>query len=490
MASPLSNVEWVEPNDMLNDLLNQEAALTTHSMDHGFEAEVMKISSDQESFVLKVWNKTSNPDIGLQFRLLNVLFERGVSVSKPLGWGINPNGDQVLLTSFGGTPVHKLNEKKMTEFAKILSKIHQIHVEEIVNIHLPKYDFNNYFFPGVREHEDIFNALSSIIRITPIKQDCIIHGDFHLGNVVEDNDRYTVIDWTNGQLGDPRYDLAWSLILFKIYLSERNADVFRSAYLLENHIPEEELEVFEALACLRWMLLSRNGGVPKGPNTMEKVKSLILNNRFLSEFEPEDFSIKKKVRSGAGMNLEAVYDQFPVLKSDELVLKKIENHHVDGVFEIYDNDTVFEYCGIIPKHNKDTVNNMIGHFERDYNKRSKVKWGIFYNSEPDRLLGIIEAFDINQKVNMVTIGYYLSESNWGRGIAAGAVKILLNFLFMDVSVNRIQAEVMPLNEKSKKVLLKNGFVKEGTLRQATLWTGKGIIDIEMYSILREDYIER
>ncbi|MHA7583392.1 GNAT family N-acetyltransferase [Paenibacillus vandeheii] len=188
------------------------------------------------------------------------------------------------------------------------------------------------------------------------------------------------------------------------------------------------------------------------------------------------------------MDVEAVYDQFPILKSDELVLKKIEDQHVNEVFEIYDNENVFEYCGIIPKHNKDTVKKMIGHFERDYNKRARVKWGIFATNEPERLLGIIEVVDFNPKVNMVTIGYFLAESHWGKGIATQSVEVLLEFLFTKVNVNRIQAEVMPANEHSKKVLLKNGFIHEGTLRQATLWSGKGIIDLEVYGILREDYV--
>ncbi|GGG78715.1 GNAT family N-acetyltransferase [Paenibacillus radicis (ex Gao et al. 2016)] len=188
------------------------------------------------------------------------------------------------------------------------------------------------------------------------------------------------------------------------------------------------------------------------------------------------------------MIVEAVFVQFPILQSNVLLLKKIEDHHLDEVFEIYNNDTVFEYCGIIPKHNKDTVKNMIGHFERDYNKQSRVKWGIFVVAEPERLLGIIEAMDFNQKVNAVTIGYFLSEAQWGKGIATEALKILLQFLFDDVNVNRIQAEVMPANENSKKVLLKNGFIKEGTLRQSALWAGKGIVDLEIYSILEEDYV--
>ncbi|MEW9106894.1 GNAT family N-acetyltransferase [Paenibacillus sp.] len=186
------------------------------------------------------------------------------------------------------------------------------------------------------------------------------------------------------------------------------------------------------------------------------------------------------------MNLDTVFGQFPMLKSDMLILKKIEENHLDGIYEIYSNDTVFAYCGIIPKHNRATVKSMIGHFERDFKKRSRIKWGIFPNEDSERLVGIMEAFDFNQKVNMVTIGYFLAESEWGQGIAAEATRIVVKFLLEEVGVNRIQAEVMPANERSKRVLLKNGFIKEGTLRQASLWSGKGIVDLEIYGLLKEE----
>jgi ribosomal-protein-alanine N-acetyltransferase len=32
-------------------------------------------------------------------------------------------------------------------------------------------------------------------------------------------------------------------------------------------------------------------------------------------------------------------------------------------------------------------------------------------------------------------------------------------------------------------------MKEGTLRQANVWSGKGIVDLEVYSILRDGYIK-
>jgi len=187
------------------------------------------------------------------------------------------------------------------------------------------------------------------------------------------------------------------------------------------------------------------------------------------------------------MNLAKVFEEFPIISSTKLELKKIEDRHLQKLFEIYDNKKVFEFCGIIPKHNLQTVGKMIGHFDRDYQKKSRVKWGIFQKSQNDTLVGIIEAMDFNQKVDMVTIGYYLAEAYWGKGIATEAVHILVKFLFEEVAINRIQAEVMPLNEPSKKVLLKNGFLKEGLLRQSSLWSGKGIVDLEIYGYLKEEY---
>ncbi len=62
----------------------------------------------------------------------------------------------------------------------------------------------------------------------------------------------------------------------------------------------------------------------------------------------------------------------------------------------------------------------------------------------------------------------------------------MKFMFEEIDINRIQVEVKPANEVSKKVLLENGFIKEELLRQAVLWSGKEVVDLEIYSILKED----
>jgi ribosomal-protein-alanine N-acetyltransferase len=185
-----------------------------------------------------------------------------------------------------------------------------------------------------------------------------------------------------------------------------------------------------------------------------------------------------------------LFGSFPELSSATLILRKIVADDIAEIFAIYSNDLIFAHCGILPKKNKATVLKSIRHFERDYQKKARIKWGIALPGSENKLMGIVEAMDFNQKVNKVTIGYFLHPDFWHKGYSTEAVSILVRFLFEQAGVNRIQAEVMPANMHSKKVLLKNGFILEGTLRQATLWSGKGIVDLEMYSILASDYHSR
>lgn len=289
MEGLIHGVKWVEKTDRLDHLVAESAAFSAVELDQGFEAEVVKLvktGSPNRSFVLKVWNKSSKPDVGRQFRLLRVLSESGISVSKPYGWGRNENEDPVLLTSWDGMPVTKVNKETATDIALLLASIHKLGNRAMGQIDVPAHDFMGYFFAEAGEYDDLQIALHAIVPIAGMRCDNVIHGDFHLNNIVEDGGLFTVIDWTNGQWGDRRYDFAWSYVLMKIYVT-RYAVIFRSAYLSELTMTEDELDVFEALAILRWLFLKRRGGTPSRPDTAKRVHSLIAGNRYLRELKLE-----------------------------------------------------------------------------------------------------------------------------------------------------------------------------------------------------------
>ncbi|MDF2986172.1 MAG: acetyltransferase family [Eubacterium sp.] len=180
------------------------------------------------------------------------------------------------------------------------------------------------------------------------------------------------------------------------------------------------------------------------------------------------------------------YAQFPNIVTDKVILRKIEDTDIDGLFEIYSNKNVFTYIPGDIKKNKDTVKNMIGHFERDFNKRKIIYLGIFLPEEPNKIVGVAEMFEYDDKVNRITIGYRISERHWGKGIATQTVKAMVQYLFTTAGINRIQAFVMPENKKSQEVLHKNNFVKEGIMRQSQFWKGIGVVDLVVYSLLHSD----
>lgn len=281
--NPLKKISWREKSQVIDSLSQYSDSLAVVPLDSGLEAEVTKVCLHESSFVLKVWNKTSKPHVEYQYKLLKSLFNQGLSVSRPFGWGLDQDANQVLLTSYDGSPIMKVSKAMLVYLAKILSDIHRVPLENLDGLVLQQYDFITYFYPKIEEHEDLCTLLQQLVELSNMKQDKLIHGDFNLGNIVEFDGKYTVIDWTNGQLGDPRYDIAWSIVLMRIYVGQRYSTIYSSALLSEHEYTIDELELFEAIACLRWILLYRTADLPRGNDTLNRVRNILANNKYLNE---------------------------------------------------------------------------------------------------------------------------------------------------------------------------------------------------------------
>jgi len=246
----------------------------------GLEAEVALIRLEDASCVLKIWNRHSKPDVGFQYRLLQSLYGRGMPVSRPLGWGVDASGNQVLLTSFDGKAIREADADKLRRIAGLLLDIHRCRLDEL---ELPRFDFVSYFFPDIEGHPDLKSELARLVELVKPRQDTVIHGDYNFNNILEAEDgRLTIIDWTNGQLGDARYDIAWSVFLADLYTDDEPAAIYRSAFLSGGGYRAEELEPFEAIALLRWMLLDRLAGMPRTEKTDGRLRRILETNRYIN----------------------------------------------------------------------------------------------------------------------------------------------------------------------------------------------------------------
>lgn len=282
MIELLRGIRWLDGSEMTDRLAGARES-DAKALSPGLEAEVMLIRLEGGSCVLKIWNRDSKPDIGFQYRLLKSLSDRGMPVSRPLGWGEDASGNQVLLTSYDGAPVREAGADKLRRIAGLLLDIHRCRIDEP---ELPRYDFVSYFFPGVDAHPDLATELERLVGIARPRQDTLIHGDYNFNNVLEAEDgRLTVIDWTNGQWGDARYDIGWSVFLADLYTDDELASSYRSAFLTGGGYRAEEMEPFEAIGLIRWLLLDRAAGMPRKAETEERLHRFMAANRYISRME-------------------------------------------------------------------------------------------------------------------------------------------------------------------------------------------------------------
>lgn len=96
---------------------------------------------------------------------------------------------------------------------------------------------------------------------------------------------------------------------------------------------------------------------------------------------------------------------------------------------------------------------------------------------------------IDWKNSVAEVGIFIGDKDcWGKGYGTDAMKVLIEFIFNQMNINKIKLNVYSFNGRAMKSYEKCGFVKEGTLRQELYRDGK-YYDIIIMGLLKEDYIQ-
>ncbi|WNB94002.1 GNAT family protein [Bacillus sp. NEB1478] len=113
-------------------------------------------------------------------------------------------------------------------------------------------------------------------------------------------------------------------------------------------------------------------------------------------------------------------------------------------------------------------------------------FGIYLNQSND-LIGQISLFKIERgPAQKGMVGYSLDIEENGKGYMTEALKLIVDFGFEELKLHRIEAEVMPHNAGSIKILEKTGFHKEGISKKNVMINGKWE-DHQVLAIINENY---
>lgn len=97
-------------------------------------------------------------------------------------------------------------------------------------------------------------------------------------------------------------------------------------------------------------------------------------------------------------------------------------------------------------------------------------------------IGIHPGTDVHRRTAM--IGYWLSESYWGRGIATEALQAMTEHAFSKFDFARLEAYVFEWNLASTRVLEKAGYTREARLKKKVTKEGR-TVDCFLYARVRE-----
>jgi ribosomal-protein-alanine N-acetyltransferase len=113
----------------------------------------------------------------------------------------------------------------------------------------------------------------------------------------------------------------------------------------------------------------------------------------------------------------------------------------------------------------------------------KFQWIVLFDSRP---VGWITLVITNWSHGLGEIGYALSTPYQRLGIMPRALELLLEIVFVQTRLRRIEARCSVDNKASYTVLERVGFSREGRLRSYFVLHGEPI-DNYLYAILRQDY---
>lgn len=105
----------------------------------------------------------------------------------------------------------------------------------------------------------------------------------------------------------------------------------------------------------------------------------------------------------------------------------------------------------------------------------------------EHAVGIFQVRQLEPSFKTAEWGFALGSGFWGTGRFLGGARLVLEFVFEQVEVHRLEARAAAQNGRGNGALAKVGAVKEGVLRKSFLKDGQ-YLDQVLWSIVREDWM--
>ena len=172
---------------------------------------------------------------------------------------------------------------------------------------------------------------------------------------------------------------------------------------------------------------------------------------------------------------------FPFLKSSRLVIKPLEERHLE-LFRSLRNDpeTSYYLTSVVP------INpvKQLAWFRGISLDDSRMYFAI--ESTNHQFLGLVRCDEWDKVNASIRIGIDIVPDQRRKGLATEAYHLILQFLFLQLNIHRVWLLVTSYNKAATPLYQKLGFVTEGKQRDA-IFRDNRFHDYIMMSIVKNEY---
>ena len=172
------------------------------------------------------------------------------------------------------------------------------------------------------------------------------------------------------------------------------------------------------------------------------------------------------------------------LASNRLEFRPIELADAPDILEIRSNKDVMKFMDSEHHISLSDSEKFVQTNIQTQSEQNGFFWAII-DRDSQKMIGDFSFWQIDHKNKRAQIGYTLKPNYWGKAIMCETMSTLLNFGFNELQLHSFEANINPLNEASKKCLVKKGFKKEAYFRENYYYNGQ-FLDSEIYCLLQKD----
>lgn len=173
-----------------------------------------------------------------------------------------------------------------------------------------------------------------------------------------------------------------------------------------------------------------------------------------------------------------------MIKGENVNLVTLEKHHLDDIMKGWNNPEMRRFLGGFIPHSRENEASWIESVARAVSENSAYQF-VIEKSINNSFLGTCGTHIIDWKARSTEIGIAIHDpKNWGKGYGSEALNLLIQYLWNNLNLRRIELSGFEFNTRAIAVYKKLGFTEYGRATQKYYVEGKYVDTIYM-ELLRE-----